>query len=437
MSAMLLALALAAPAVQAADENPWKFEFHGLVSASMYYQDQVFANGQGQGLLFSAPAPSNLAPCKASGAFNCTATATFFPATKSATLMSGDIRNSRFSFAMSGPKVFGDAQPRAYFEFDLFGPNGGGAFGTEQNLPRIRAAIAEVKFGNTTVQVGQQNQLVVQQIIGSLSHLSNPVSYGAGTIAWRTPGIRVSHAIPLDNLKLTLAAEVVKNKWSNESINQLAGPGAYGVSPATQVAANSTPTIGLGEAGTPMVQALARIDGTAGAVKFVGYLVGAYHQLDLNGFGDGLAIPGWAAGKKSVAGNVVEVGGNVTFAPVNFAFNFYTGKTTGNMLGSLLYFGDIKDTGYWAQLAGNFTKELSLSLAYGACTPDKADIRRVAGAAGVRLANAVMGGMLKYQDGSYAVGVEAWQNTTAWADTATTQLNTTALQVIGTVNYSF
>ncbi len=417
MSATLLALAVMAPAARAADEtpNPWKFEFHGLISASMYYQDQAFANAQGQGLMLAAPAPTNVAGGNCLPAGTCANP-------KSASMMSGDIRNSRFSFAMSGPKVFGDAQPRAYLEFDLFGPNGNGNFGSEQNIPRIRAAIAELKLGNTTVQVGQQNQLVVQQIIGSLGHLSNPVSYGAGTIAWRTPGVRVTHAIPMEALKLTLAIEAVKNKWA-ESATALTG------------GATNPATIGLGEAsGMPMIQGMARVDGTGGPVKFVGYLVGVYHSVDLNGFGDGQALPAYAAGKKSIDGNVIEVGGNVTFAPVNLAFNWYTGKSTGNMLGAIAQFGDIKDTGYWVQLAGYATKELSLSVAYGANTPDKADVRRTGNA---RLANNVVGGLLKYQDGSYAVGVEGWQTTTTWATTATTQLDTKGLQVMATVNYSF
>jgi hypothetical protein len=421
MSATLLALALAAPSVQAADENPWKFEFHGFVTASMYYQDQAFASGQGQGLLYSAPSTANFAGSK------CTivAPATACAAPKSAGELSGDIRNSRFAFSMSGPKVFTDAQPRAYLEFDLFGPNGAGAFGSEQNLPRIRVAIAELKFGNTNLQVGQQNQLVVVQIPGSLSHIANPVTYGAGTIAWRTPGIRVTQTIPLDGMKLELAAEAVKNKWSNEAANALTG------------GATTPAGIGLGEAsGLPMFQARAKLDGTAGGFKYMGYVVGIYQSLDMNGFGDGQAIPAYANGKKSLSGTTFEVGGNLTFAPVSLSGNYYNGKLTGNMLGSMLVFGDVKDSGYWVQLAGNFTRELSLNIAYGAATPDKADIRRVGGNT-ARLANTLLGGMLKYQDGGYALGVEYWQNTTTYSTTATTSVDTSAMQVIATAAYFF
>jgi hypothetical protein len=423
MSATLLALALAAPSVQAADENPWKFEFHGFVTGSMYYQDQAFGGThQGQGLLYSAPSPTNSAPCVVAGGFACAAGT----ATKSASLVSGDIRNSRFAFWMSGPKVFGDAQPRAVLEFDFFGLYGAGAFASEQNIPRIRAAFVELKSGNLTVQVGQQNQLVAVQGTDTLSHHANPVTYGAGTIAWRTPGVRVLYLIPLDGMKLELGIEAVKNKWSNEAVN------AVNTQPTTPAA------IGLGEAsGMPMFQGRALLTGKAGNVSYMAYLVGIYQSLDLNGFGDGVAVPAfWGAGKTSASGSTFEVGGKVGYAPVSLAGQYYSGKLTGNMLGSLLQFGDVKDSGYWVQLAGNFTKELSLSLMYGAATPNKADIRRVGGNL-ARLANNVMGGMLKYQDGGYAVGVEYYKNTTTWSTTATTQIDTNATQMIATAGYFF
>ena len=56
--ASLLAVVLAAPQARAADESPYKFEFHGFVTGSLYMQNQTFNNGSGQGLLFFAPASS-------------------------------------------------------------------------------------------------------------------------------------------------------------------------------------------------------------------------------------------------------------------------------------------------------------------------------------------------------------------------------------------
>ena len=429
MSAMLIAIAFAAPSVRAADEapNPWKFEFHGWVSASMYYQDQIFASGSGQGLLYSAPTPSNMAPCEVAGVFACPAGS----ATKSGSIVSGDVRNSRFAFSMAGPKVFdGSAQPRAYLEFDFFGVPNAGAFGAEQPHPRLRIAIAELKFGNSNLQFGQMNQLVVVQIPGSLSHISNPVTYGAGTIGWRTPGIRFTQTIPIDAMKLELAAEAVANKWSNGTTNLATTPAG----------------VGFGEAsGLPMFQARAKLDGKAGEFVYMAYLVGVYHQIDLAGFGGSATPPAWANGKSSIDGNAFEVGGKFTFALVALSFNYYMGNATGNMLGSQLVFGDIADTGYWVQLAGNFTKELSLNIAYGANTPDEADVRRVVAngsvanpnGAGARLDTTVMGGMLKYQDGGYALGVEYWQNKTTWSSGAATEVDTDAMQVIATAAYFF
>jgi hypothetical protein len=423
MSATLLALALVAPAARAADEtpNPWKFEFHGFVTASMYYQDQTFVNGQGQGLWLAAPTPSNLAKCRVSGAFTCAAGT----ATKTGSDLSGDVRNSRFSFSMAGPKVFGDAQPRGYLEFDFFGLNGAGTFATEQQIPRLRVGYAELKFGATNVQVGQQNQLVVQQIPGSISHIANPVSYQAGTIGWRTPGVRVTQVVAMGDNKLTFAAEAVKNKWSNEAANAVNG-----------AATTNTPVgIGFGEAsGLPMFQGLARVDGKAGDLSYTGYLVGVYHSIHLPGFGDGSALPAAAAGKKDITGYVGEIGGKVTFAPVSLSVNAYTGKATGNMLGSMVVFGDIKDMGYWASLSGGLSKEFTITLTYGANKPDEKDIRKWGGN---RLKNSMVGGMLKYQDGGYALALEGYQLTTTYANSATTSTDTAALQVLATAGYFF
>ncbi len=430
MSATLLALALVAPAARAADEtpNPWKFEFHGFVTASMYYQDQVFANGQGQGLWLAAPTPSNLAKCRVSGSFGCAAGT----ATKSGSDVSGDVRNSRFSFSMAGPKVFdGAAQPRAYLEFDFFGLNGAGSFGTEQPIPRLRVGYAELKFGNSNLQVGQQNQLVVQQIPGSISHIANPVTYQAGTIGWRTPGVRFTQVVPVDDMKLTFAAEAVKNKWVGDAA--VAGTG----NPTTPA------QIGLGEAsGLPMFQGMARVDGKGGDLSYMAYLVGVYHTVALDGFGASVALPVPAGTKKTIDSTVVEVGGKITFAPISLAGNFYTGNATGNMLGSMLVFGDIKDTGYWASLSGGLTKEFSVTLTYGANKPDEADMRKWASitaipSATTRLKNSMVGGMIKYQDGGYALALEGYHLTTTYANSATTTTDTAALQVIATAGYFF
>jgi hypothetical protein len=222
-------------------------------------------------------------------------------------------------------------------------------------------------------------------------------------------------------MKLELAVEAVANKWSNGTTNLATNPAG----------------VGMGEAsGLPMFQARAKLDGKAGDFAYMAYLVGVYHQVDLSGFGGSYTLPAWANGSKTLSGNAFEVGGKFTYAPVSLAFNYYTGKAIGNLLGSQLVFGDVADTGYWVQLAGNITKELSLNVAYGANTPNKTDMRLVGGNA-VRLDNTVMGGMVKYQDGGYALGLEYWTNKSTYSTSATTDTSTDAMQVLLTAAYIF
>ena len=209
---------------------------------------------------------------------------------------------------------------------------------------------------------------MVVQIPGSLSHIANPVTYGAGTIGWRTPGVRFTQLVPVDDMKLELAVEAVKNKWSQRGGRRRRrrdpDPGRHRL------------RRGLGHAHVP--GAAPSWTARPATSTYMAYLVGVYDKIDLNGFGDGVAIPAWATGKTSIDRQRHRGRRQARPSPRSPSpANFYTGKTTGNMLGSQLVFGDVKDTGYWVQLAGNFTKELSLNVAYGADTPDKADIRRV------------------------------------------------------------
>jgi hypothetical protein len=191
-----------------------------------------------------------------------------------------------------------------------------------------------------------------------------------------------------------------------------------------------------------MVQARAKWDGKGGDFAYTAYLVGVYHTLDLDGFGGVLAIPAAAAGKKSISGNVIEVGGKLTWNNmVTVAANWYTGSATANMLGSQLAFGDIKDTGFWAMVSGNFTKELSLMLVYGANTPDKADVLLWSPLSATntaqRFKTATMGGMFKYQDGGYALGLEGYQLQSNYATAANANVQTKGMQLLLTGAYFF
>lgn len=417
--ASTLALALSANTARAADESPFKFEFHGFVVGSLYYQDQVFANAQGQGLLLAAPSPANKAPFAGTPVAGTNAS-------KSGSLLGGDIRESRFAFSLTGPKeAFAGGTPRAYFEFDLFGLNGAGAFGTEQNIARIRAAIAEVKWGATVLQVGQQNQLVVVQTPATVAHVPNPITYGAGTIGWRTPGVRVLHSIPMDGFKLELGAEIVENNYNN-GVQAVNGPQGTPVS------------VSFGNAsGLPMVQARAKLDGKAGDIGWSAYLVGVYDQVNLEGFGTvnpGGVTPVGGSATKSIDSYAVQAGGKISFAPVTVAVNGYMGQATGNMLGAVVQFGDIANWGAWAQVSVDATKELSIHGLFGMDRPEAKDVRAWSG---TRLENTVYGGMIRYMQGGYAIGLEGYQFDTKYSTGATTSVNNKGLQIIGSAGYFF
>jgi hypothetical protein len=414
---------VAAQAPAAPAPSPFKFEFHGWVTGSLYWQDQVFANAQGQGLLLAAPPTSQEtgAPPSASAPVGVPG---------SGTLLAGDVRNSRFSFGLTGPGVLGGV-PRAYLELDFFGPYGAGTFGSEQQLPRLRIAIAELKFANTVIQVGQQNQLVIPQIPASIAHIANPVTYAAGSVGWRTPGVRVAHTIPAGAAKVELAAEVVSNNWADASIAMGATTGA----PLQGLASN----VSLGESsGIPMVQARIKADGKSGTVGYSAYVVGVYHQVDLNGFGGSVARPAAAdADQTTIDGYVGEVGGRLTVAGLTLAANGYMGNATGNMLGSIVQFGDIADWGAWVNLGYNITKEFSIWGVYGTNRPDEDDVREWVGNT-ARLQNDLYGGMIQYAAGGYRVGVEGYQYKTTYGNgTPTGDVDTDALQIIGSVGYFF
>jgi hypothetical protein len=419
-AAVALLLSASAARAQAPTENPFKFEFHGWVTGSLYYQDQAFASAQGQGLLLGAPSVAN----ETGGAV----------APASGSVFSGDIRNSRFSFGVTGPAVAGGT-PRGYLELDLFGPFNSGAFGTDQAIPRIRVAIAELKLGSTVIQVGQQNQLIVPQIPASIAHIANPLPFGAGLLGWRTPGVRVLHTLPFGPAKLELAAEVVKNKW-NDTAQAIGGQ-------------NDPRLFSLGEAsGLPMVQGRVKADGKMGDITYSAYLVGMWHQISLKGFGDNCTtlpptgppanacqpLPASVAGDDTLSGYSAELGGRVVFAPLTVAANVYVGKANGNVLGSIVQFGDIADLGGWANVGFNVTKEFSIWGLYGFGRPDEDDVREWGQ---TRLANDVYGAMIRYAASGYQVGVEGYQMRTKYSTGATTDTTNDALQVIGSVGYFF
>jgi hypothetical protein len=179
----------------------WRFGFHGLAGVSLYVQDTpgfVF-NGQGPLLALTKPA--------------------------SGYTTGADVRQSRFGFSVSGPKVLG-ATPKAVLEIDLFGLDSPGDYGEVSAYERLRLAYAELNWENDTLRFGQDTQLILAMTPDSMGHLAYPVTYTAGMVGWREPGIGFFQRIPLGDSSLELAVQVMKSDWQS--------PYGFGA-PATEI----------------------------------------------------------------------------------------------------------------------------------------------------------------------------------------------------------
>lgn len=404
LRSLLIASLLAVATTASAQGSPFKFEFHGFTVGSMYMQNQAFLTAQGNGLLNAAPTPSNEIPRPGN------------TTDKAGTFFGADVRQSRFIFAMSGPQVMGGATPKAYFEGDFFGNLNAGALGYEAPNPRLRQAYAELKWGSTTMDVGQHSaQILLAQIPVSLAHITNPVPYGAGLIGWRSIGLRAFHLLAMDGWNLELGGEISHGKWLDANA---AGP----------LPGNTANAISLAWAsGTPQLVGRLKADGKSGGLAWMGWVAGSYESINLKGFGNTVAPNGITlqdgSNKTGLTSYAVTAGGRIDLMPVSLLFQGYTGRGTGPLAGTTIQFGDIGDVGYWAQLGFNATKEFSIWALYGASSADKKDLQNWLNAGGTRLTeantairkdNQVFGGLVKYQDGGYAFGLEYYAYSTKY-----------------------
>lgn len=431
----LAALLLSAGAVRAADESPYKFEFHGFATGSLYMQNQLFSvQGGGQGLLFTAPSPANAAPCKTTACQGGTFAAG--TATKSGTFLGGDVRQSRYVFALSGPQAFAGATPKAYFEGDLFGGAGNPPL-VESWIWRIRAVYAELKWTNFTLQAGQHSaQLAFAMLPDSVAHIANPYTFGAGNFGWRTMGARGFYTVPMGAMKLEIAGSVASPTFGD---NQVIG------------AAPTTVNAGM-VAKTPELEGRVRVEGKSGPLAFNIYGDVLYQNNDLKGFGEfrpGILLADGTL-KTSATMQAFELGGKLQFTPVFVAFNAYTGKGLGPLAGALLQQGEIEETAYWVQAGVNLTKEFSLNATYGAAMPKEKDVRNWGGGAAAtnpfvnanqKKDNTLIAAQAKYLDGGYAFALEYIHYETTWlfgtAAAPLPNIKTDGYQIIATAGYFF
>lgn len=395
------AVALTATPARAQEANPWKFEFHGFVSVSLFAADSQFGLGPGQNSLWTAT-----------------------EGTVDKLQLGGDIRQSRMSLSMAGPMVFGEWQPKGVLEFDLFGGMGAGVLGDESVLPRIRVVYAELKSGKTTIQIGQMNQLIVTQIPTSLSHIAFPWSYAAGTLGWRSPGVQVYRSLPMSGVNLELAGAVQRGVWADSNT----------------VGAGASNSVSLGEAGFPQVEGRLKLDGKVGDATWTAYVAGHWDRKDLSGW-SAQAVPG---ADDTLDGYAAQLGGKFTLSPITFAFNAYTGKAIGNLLGQAVQFGDVESVAGWAQLGFFATKELSIWAGFGLDKPKDEDVDQNLTGQARRKQNQAIVGMLRYASGNYSLAAEYFRTTTKYGlyaaagdTTPAAEQDQTGQQVIVTAMYAF
>jgi hypothetical protein len=337
---------------------------HGLVGVSVYTQDTpaFVLNGQGPLLPLSKPGGG---------------------------LTTGaDIRQSRFNFSVAGPKILGGATPKAVLEIDLFGLNSPGGYGEVSVYSRVRLAYAELNWGNDVLRFGQDHQLIFALIPESIGHMAFPATYFNGLIGWREPGIGYFHTIPLGESKLELAVQAMKSDWEN--------PTDFGDSTVNDL------NVDLGQL-SGWLGAEARVKFTS--EHFMAFVSGHYNHVEGTHAGD-LAVPPTAIPGRNwdvlagVAGFKVNAGG---FWALGSA---YAGKNLGPLLGDLLQFAttnDVNEWGGWLQLGYNITRHFNASVIGGTSRPSESD---VVAAGGGRVQNSMVGGMVRYQEGGFALGPE-------------------------------
>lgn len=414
--------------------SPFAFVVKGLVSGSMFLQNIPSALNGGS-LAFATNKPIT------DGWF-----------------LGGDVRQTRLTFTIRGPEVFGGATPTGVAEMDLGGYNyqilassglfavGGvsnGMGGTitvplgfniatnesrfDENLvPHIRLAYVELNWNNSqnVLRVGQYHNLLLGMIAGSASHIALPLGYGAGQLGWRSPGITYLHRFPLSaTSSLDIGFQINRNSWRDELPNCNTNPPL----PVQQAqAANCLPYgVSVGEA-SMLPQVEGRIMAFGGMaenplpfylpVKWLAYITAHWDRKDLSGVGtDALPPTTGVLYRNSMDTFVTQAGFKTQLGPLLIAANGWYGKNAGNVFGHIFQMQnlngpDVTGFGGWGQLGLGVTKNLSLWGFGGIDQPDETQVRN-AGAtlqvAGVTmLRNVQIMGQIAYTDGPVQVGLE-------------------------------
>ena len=338
---------------------------HGMIDATAFGQSKSFTYGNGQNAEYPV-AGSN------------------------GSLSGVDVRNTRFWLDFSGAKFAGDWVGGGRIEMDFFGGNNGtGAYSQQQPLPRLRQAYMDFSNPETgsTIRIGQQWDLMfpLDNLAPSLAHIAFPLGYGTGVVGWRFPGVT----------------------WMQELNHGSTGPiwrldlGAYeGAWNGPNGAVNNNNYLTAGNAGfRPQIEARLHVQGK----DWLAYAVAHYSEVDLRGVDGTVAVP-IQSKVKSVG---YEVGGSWKPGPWVFRASAYSGSGLGEIFGDLSQFGDIKDTGGYAQAGYNFTSNWSANAFYGMSRPKTNDVIRWMGNGATGLLRSRQSALnLDYAAGAYELGLE-------------------------------
>ncbi|MEO6801062.1 MAG: hypothetical protein ABI178_14085 [Rhodanobacter sp.] len=336
---------------------------HGFVSATAFSQNRSFTFGNGQNAEFPVPGSNG-------------------------SLSGVDVRNTRFWLDFSGAKFAGNWTGGGRIEMDFFGGfNGTGAYSQQQATPRLRQAYMDLDNADTgtKIRIGQQWELMfpIDVVPASLSHIAFPLGFGTGMIGWRFPGVVVmqdlNHGSAGPQWRLDLGA--FEGSWS--------GPG------------DNVNYLTAGNVGfRPQLEARLHVqDGKT----WLAYLAAHYSEVDLRGVGGTVAAPI----KPKIKSVGYELGGQWKPGPLTFKAAIYSGKGLGEIFGDLAQFGDIQESGGYAQAGYSFTPHWSANLFYGISKPDENDVIAWLGhgSAG-RLESRQSALNLQYSSGAYDLGVE-------------------------------
>lgn len=312
--------------------------------------------------------------------------------------------------SLAGPKVLGGATPKAVLEIDLFGLDSPGGYGQVSAYERVRLAYAELKWENDVIRFGQDHELILGSVPEGLGHLAYPVNYFAGSLGWREPGIGYFHTIPMAESKLELALQVIKSDW--ESPQDFGFPTPAGTNNLNDL------DVDLGQ--------LSGLFGVEARVKYTsehltGFVAGHWNHVAGTKNNDLVSpLPGVTSRDFDVVAGVL--GFKVSGGGVTFYVSGYAGQNLGPLLGEQLQFitsNNVFEVGGWAQLLYAITPHLNVSIVGGTAQPKGSDIEAAAlatetpGMGGakspsnpLRATNTVFGGMVRYQDGGFAIGPE-------------------------------